>query len=69
MLDRICFIVSHHHTYSNVDGLDYQIMLEADFLVNAEESSLSGEAIASFRKRVFRTEAGRHLLDEMYPVS
>ena len=32
VVDRVCYLVGHHHTYSDVDGLDYQILLEADFL-------------------------------------
>ena len=63
---RISWLAAHHHTYTDVEGLDYQILLEADFLVNAEESGYSGSAIRSFRKRVFRTAAGTHLLDRIY---
>lgn len=63
---RISWLVAHHHTYTNVDGLDYQILLEADFLVNAGESSYSSAAIKSARQRVFRTAAGLRLLDSMY---
>ena len=33
-INRVCFLVGHHHTYTDVEGLDYQILLEADFLVN-----------------------------------
>lgn len=65
-LDRICYIVAHHHSFAGVDGLDYQIMLEADFLVNADESDVSREGILSFREKVFRTAAGLRLLDQMY---
>lgn len=65
-LDRICYIVAHHHSFTEVDGLDYQIMLEADFLVNADESDVSREGILSFREKVFRTAAGLRLLDQMY---
>ena len=63
---RISWLVGHHHTYTGVDGQDYQILLEADFLVNAGESAYSEAAIASARKRIFRTAAGIRLLDEMY---
>ena len=63
---RISWLVGHHHTYTGVDGPDYQILLEADFLVNAGESGYSEAAIASARKRIFRTAAGIRLLDEMY---
>ncbi len=36
-INRIAYLVGHHHTYENIDGLDYQILLEADFLVNGDE--------------------------------
>ncbi len=63
---RISHIVSHHHTYTGVNGIDYQILLEADFLVNADESGLSSAAIAVAKERIFRTAAGVRLLCSMY---
>ena len=66
-LDRIVYLVAHHHTYYDSDGPDYQILLEADFLVNADESALSPKGVATFRDRVFRTESGKRMLKEMYP--
>lgn len=68
MEERIIHIVSHHHTYTHVDGLDYQILLEADYLVNADESQYSEESIRTFCKRVFRTESGTHLLKSIYQI-
>ena len=65
-LDRIVCLVSHHHTYTDIDGIDYQILLEADFLVNADESSLSRKAAENFRDRVFRTKSGLLLLEKLY---
>ena len=38
--NRIIRLVSHH-TYTGVDGLDYRILLEADFIVNAGESEFT----------------------------
>ena len=35
--------MTHHHTYTGVDGIDYQILLEADYLVNADESHYPGK--------------------------
>jgi HD superfamily phosphodiesterase len=64
--ERVCFLVAHHHTYEGVDGADWQILLEADFLVNAYEDGLSKEAIINFRERVFRTESGISLLNDMF---
>lgn len=65
-VERISWLVAHHHTYTNVEGTDYQILLEADFLVNAGESGYDRSAIENFRENVFRTAAGTKLLDSMY---
>ena len=64
--DRICYLIGHHHTYQNVKGMDYQILLEADFLVNAYEDELPREAILTFKQKVFRTETGKRFLDTMF---
>lgn len=61
-IERICFLVGHHHTYTHVEGMDYQILLEADFLVNAYEDELSEKARKTFVEKVFRTESGKKLL-------
>ena len=66
MKERISYLVCHHHTYTDVNGLDYQILLEADYLVNADEQGHSRSAIENFRRRVFRTASGTHLLDSIY---
>lgn len=66
-VERVCWLVGHHHTYEGVDGIDHRILLEADFLVNADESGASPEAIRKMYEKVFRTYGGRKLLKEMYP--
>ena len=53
---RIAYLVGHHHTYEGVEGLDYQILLEADYLVNADESGYSRENILHMRDTVFQTK-------------
>ena len=67
-IDRVCFLIAHHHTYNVVDSVDYQILLEADFLVNAYEDQLSPQAILSFREKVFRTKSGIALLNATYAL-
>ena len=66
-VERVCWLVGHHHTYDEVDGLDYQILLEADFLVNAGEMKTEDEAIRTMYEEVFRTRSGKKLLKDMYP--
>lgn len=64
--ERICWLIGHHHTYGLDGGLDYQILLEADFLVNAYEEPFSRETIAAGGERFFRTQAGLELLHTLY---
>ena len=68
-VERIRWLVEHHHTYTDVKSADHQILLEADFLVNAGESHCSQQMIQNFRQRVFRSQAGLRLLDSIFPVS
>lgn len=67
-IERVCFLVAHHHTYDKVDGLDYRILLEADFLVNAYEDGLSKEALRTAEQKLFRTATGRRYLREIYAL-
>ena len=46
--------------------MDYQILLEADFLVNAGESNYAKDAIENACVNIFRTATGIHLLKSMY---
>ncbi|MDD3027829.1 MAG: phosphohydrolase [Erysipelotrichaceae bacterium] len=64
--DRVSFLVGHHHTFTKVDNVDYQILLEADFLVNFDEGKMTGDQILSIRKNVFKTSTGLALLDSIY---
>jgi hypothetical protein len=68
MTERICFLIGHHHTYADIDGPDYQALVEADFLVNAFEDALSPDAIRSVKTKLFRTAAGSALLSRLYGV-
>ena len=38
--ERVQYLIAHHHTYGNINEMDYQILVEADFLVNIMELSL-----------------------------
>lgn len=66
IIDRICFLIAHHHSYDNVDGIDYQILIEADFLVNIFEDELNKENILNIRNKYFKTESGKNILDKLY---
>ena len=64
-IERIVFLVSHHHSPNVLDGQDGRILLEADFLVNAEESGYSQEQIQKAKVHVFQTESGIRMLENL----
>ena len=66
-INRVVYLVGHH-TYDNIVGLDYQILIEADYLVNADESSYSKENIKNMLEKVFKTSTGSKLLKSMYGI-
>ena len=66
IVERICFLIGHHHTYDNIDGLDYQILVEADFLVNLYEDNAGNRAIDKAYKRIFKTETGKKIFRLMF---
>ncbi len=68
LIERVCFLIAHHHTYTDVEGIDWQILLEADFLVNAFEDNISKDSIRNFREKVFRTDTGIALLNKTFGV-
>ncbi len=66
IIDRVRFIVGNHHSYSSIDDLDFQIVVEADFLVNIFEEEMPEEAIKRIKNRIFKTEAGLKLIESIY---
>ena len=66
VIKRVSYLVGHHHTYTDIDGMDYQILVEADFLVNYFEDQMDRETVKKSVKKVFRTETGKHLAEEMF---
>lgn len=65
-IDEVCYLVGHHHTYENINTKPYQILVEADFLVNLFEDGVSANAVKSVEAKIFKTDTGRKLLKKMY---
>ncbi len=66
VIERVAYLVGRHHTYSHIDGMDYQILVEADFLVNLYEDAQSPQAIRQAYEKIFRTDAGKKICADMY---
>ena len=66
VIERVCYLVGHHHTYTNIDGIDYQILIESDFLVNIYEDSLGYAAVNAAFNNIFRTKSGKQICKSMF---
>ena len=65
-IDRVAFLVGHHHTLTDIQGMDYQILIEADYIVNASESNFSRENIINFMNQVMKTQTGVRVLKSVF---
>lgn len=66
-VERISWLAAHHHTYTDVDGLDHRILLEADYIVNAAGKRFSPQLNRErkenrFQNRIRNTPARLHIL-------
>ncbi len=68
LIERVCYLVGHHHTYTEIDGMDYQILVEADFLVNLYEDGLSKAPALSAFKKIFKTQSGKLICRIMFDL-
>lgn len=66
LVERVCYLVGHHHTYTNIDGVDYQILVEADLLVNIYEKMIPTEEVVNIKETIFKTKTGIRLLEELF---
>lgn len=66
LINRVVYLVGHHHTLKGIVGLDYQILIEADYIVNADESSYTKENIKNMMTSIFKTPTGIALLKSIY---
>lgn len=68
IIERVCYIIGGHHTPSKVDGLDFQIIWEADLLVNIEEDGLNknGTDLRPVIEKNFKTATGKKIAENLY---
>ncbi len=56
--ERILYLISKHHSYNEVNGIDFQALIEADFIVNAQENNYSDSQIEIIKEKYFKTKLG-----------
>ena len=67
-IDRVGYLVGHHHTLEGVEGLDYQILIEADYMVNASEKGYSQKNVRNFMDCYMKTDAGKRMAGAVFGV-
>ena len=68
MLDEICDIIGHHHSPRGQETFNFQIVYEADWLVNIEEEGISKDRQTAQKLigNVFKTVTGKELAEKLY---
>ncbi len=61
--ERVLFLIGNHHSYQKIDDTDFQILVEADLIVNLEEDGLGQEAVLAARERYMTTAGSKRILD------
>lgn len=64
--ERVLYLIGNHHSYNKIDDIDFQILVEADFIVNIDEDKLPKDSVESVKKKIFKTKSGLELLEMMY---
>lgn len=68
VIERVSYLVAHHHTYNDICDSDYQILVEADFLVNMYEDGLPSQNVKAAYEAVFKTESGKRICRTMFGI-
>lgn len=66
---RVAYLVGHHHTLQNIHGMDYQILIEADYIANASESGYSKQSIVHFLDTTMKTASGKRIAASVLGIS
>ena len=68
VIERVSYLVGNHHSYQRINGIDFQILVEADFLVNINEDNLSRDAADTIRRKYFKTVSGIKIISRLYSL-
>ena len=67
-IKRVAFLVGHHHTFTDIDCIDYQILVEADYIANATENGYSQQNVENFIQKIMKTESGKRILKNIFKL-
>ena len=70
-VDRVCWLIAHHHSYADIHDMDLQVLVEADFLVNIYEDAMERPGARrrmaeSAATKIFKTKTGLAMLRDQF---
>ncbi len=68
IVSRVAWLVGHHHSYDNIEAIDHQILVEADFLANFYDENMDKGEIRKVYDSVFKTYTGKKLCHDLYGI-
>ena len=67
--ERCYYIIGNHHSYEKIDGLDFQILVEADFFVNIDEDGRGRIGRHHLAEKTFKTKTGKEILGKIFSLN
>ncbi|MDP4093205.1 MAG: HD domain-containing protein [Bacillota bacterium] len=68
IMGRVCHIIGNHHSYGKIDSIEFQIVVEADFIVNIFEDNMDPNAVKTIKDKYFKTQVGKSIIKSMYSI-
>lgn len=66
IVERVVFMIGNRRDLDNIKGMDFRILLEAEYLVNLYEQLAKKDTFIIANKKVFKTKTGTALFKKMY---
>ncbi len=67
-INRVAFLVGHHHTLHDIDGIEHQILIEADYIANAAENGYDVQNMKNFMQKLMKTGSGKQILKAVFNI-
>ena len=65
---RVCYIVEHNFDYNHISGMDHQILIEAQSIVEFKEKNTPKQEIVRIAEKRFITNYGKAFLKKAFGV-
>ncbi len=67
-IDHVCKIITNHHSAKDIDTIEFQILWDADWLINFPDEFAGGDKDATAKRidRIFKTKTGRQMATKLF---